>query len=548
MADLMPVVPNAPVAPVAPLGGLQPPRQVVAPVVDNPIEAIDYAITNRDTNQLKSFASKYPDSQIGKTAAELSSNIEKRRDEFAAITKDVNTQTPEGRQAALESYKAVKHNPLMGSALIAMLMGQNDTAFKMITGGAETTKAEYLPVTGRMVYKTANELGQPISVIDAETNQIIPLNEYAKQGGSISSLAETMKMKNLEEQRLNYNKKFVESTAASNARATAAAPQAQLIDTFVNGMDTIRKAGEIPNDLRAKIMGFANRNMSYGQSVSDVRQGLQNWATSKGQDVSADQKARIEAGLDATIPGAKASGGAKLNNDGSVSIGSKTYKSQSDLNQLMDSATSNKNFEEAYSQGQANLLDATQIKMLGADNYTKLMAALDAQKKMIMMNNDLDTKHGQAAYQIPVFANEKMDQAQRAIIQGMQAKFNNEAALAFDEWRNRQVELARAKDPSYVPAPGELEKNFTKTPQYRSLVQDARENTANILSQGYVESKAAGEVGGVGNISQPEKKATGKGVPPAVSPIASGRAAEAVKPPTIDRKKALEEARALHVK
>ena len=123
----------------------------------------------------------------------LAERVKQGQDEYNKLLSKINPNTPEGRLEALKTYKTVRDEPRYGDALMMYMAGDKMGAMQTIMGGKVTTSIEYLKNTGRMIIKKTNALGQPVSVEDAESGQIIPMQEYAKLGGSFSALENTLK-------------------------------------------------------------------------------------------------------------------------------------------------------------------------------------------------------------------------------------------------------------------------------------------------------------------------------------------------------------------
>ena len=541
----VPVAPNVAVPPAAvPVVPVSP-----TPVVDvvqssDPKDRVNNAVASRDPVQLYSFAQQYKNTPEGEAAARLAKQVADGQKQYKEMLAGIDASTPEGRLKALQTYKTVKDNPQLGDALMMYIGGDKKTAMDMITGGRVTTQLEYLPTTGRMVEKKVNALGEPVSVRDVESNTIIPFSEYAKLGGSVSSLDNTLYWKSRQESQ-KYNteafNKANEAHYAINAQSQAKKP---LVDEYLNIMTSFLNNPDIKKEDRAAIAGVASSQVNFAQTVSNSRQILDQFGRTSADKLSSDQRKAFEAGLAGPIGEATGKEGLKIGVNGQITDSAGNNYSVQQLKNLMDTSSVGRQLDRSFAQQQKNLEEQVTIGRLSNEQYIKLKRALDLNNQIQKMNLETEAKHGNPSFTIPTTGAQMMDQAHRPLAQALQEKFNIEVTQAFNDWKRDQMTKAKELDRSYVPEPGELESAFTQTQYYKGKQKEYSTKMVDVINTPYIEQKKSALPAGIGTIGSQQEKTMNQAVAPAVSPSAEGQAQEAARL----KQKALADARKAHTK
>ena len=521
IAQAAPVVPDQQVAQNAAVS----PVPVTQSIIDvKPSDQIDSAVAQKNPVMLNSLAQRFANTPEGQASADLAKRIQAGQKEFADLTKNIDPNTPEGRLAALKTYKTVRDEPRYGDALMMYMAGDKLGAMQSITGGKTETKIEYLPATGRMVIKKVNQLGEPVSVEDAQSGQIIPMQEYAKLGGSVSALENTMYWKTRSTLQDAYTKDFANATKIYNAIDTSATAKAPLVNEYTNIMKEMLNRPDISKEDRQKIAGMVSGQISYAQSLSDARNTLDNFSRTKGQGMSADDKKAIEGAL-GQVGDATGIKGLKIGANNTITDSSNNTWNASKLAQLMDGRTIGKQLDKSYSQNQEALLQATKIGLLSNEDYLKLQRALDLNNQIQKMNVDVATNHGNPLFTVPTTGSSMADQAHRPLAQAMQEQFNIEVSQAFNKWRKQQMEQAvKAGATDYVPEPGELESAFTQTPYYKAKQKEYSKKIVDVINTPYVSATTSNIPAGISSIGGKQEATLNQSMPSVVSPSAAGQA------------------------
>jgi hypothetical protein len=521
-----PAMASAPVVPVAaptqnaqPIAPVSPVPVTEAIVTANPKDQVDSAIANKDPIALDSFSRRYANTPEGQAAADLAKRVKEGQSEFQRIMKDVNPNTPEGRLAALKSYKTSRDEPRYGDALMMYIAGDKLGAMQTITGGKIETKIEYLPSTGRMVEKKINALGEPVSVRDLESDIIIPMQEYAKLGGSVSALENTLYWKSRAAEQTAYTDANIKAGAAYNAIDTAARSKAPLVDRYTNIMEELMKTPDLTPEDRQKIAGFTSGTISDSKSIQDGRDFIDSATRTKGSSLSAEDRKALGLGYG---PISEDQLKRALSANANVSLSDKagnTFSSNT-LLQLMDRSNVGRQLEKSYQQTQENLLEATKIGLFKDKPglYTKLQEALNLSKQIQTINATIAADHGNPLFTVPTTAAAMRDPNQRVLAQAVQEQFNVDVAQEFNAWRKKQLEQAQAVRKDYVPEPGELENAFTQTAWYKNKQKETSQKIVDVINRPYLAAAGTNIPQGMVSITGSDINAMNKGKPGAVSP------------------------------
>ena len=549
--ELLPLAPTNVTAPlpVAPVG-VAPAPISPTPVVDavsqvTPKDRVENAVTNRDDVQLYSFSQQYKNTPEGQAAQRLAQQIQKGKADYDKFLSGIDANTPEGRLKAMQTYKTVKDNPQMGDALMMYIGGDKKTAIDMLTGGRVEDKTEYMTTTGRQVTKKVNALGEVVSITDAETGIVIPKSEYARMGGSISALENTLYWSSRKDTQKFNTEEFNKANAAHNEINAKARAKDPLVNEYLDIMTQFLNNPDIKKEDRAAIAGVFSGQTSFAQSASTARQYFDQFGTSTGDKLNSEQAKAFNAGVGKAIGEATGREGLSAGIDGRITDSSgKTYNIQQ-LKSLMDTSSTGKQLERSFSQQQKNLQEQVTIGRLTNEQFIKLQRALELNTQIQKMNLETEAKHGNPSFTIPTTGAQMMDQAHRPLAQALQEKFNIEVTQAFDAWKQNQMTRARERDRSYVPEPGELESAFTKTDFYKGKQKEYSKRMVDVINTPYIEQKGSALPAGIGTVGPNEQKSIDRqGIPAAVSPSAAGQAEEAAKA----KKAALDAARKKYIK
>jgi len=491
--------------------------QVVAPptpVIDavttaKPKDIIDGALEAGDTKTLQNYALQNPGTSEGEAASRLAGAFEKGSKEAIQFVGDLNTK--EGRIRAAETYK--KDPVRYGDAMIAYIAGDKTTAFNIITGGQIKSEVKFLPDSGRPVEVKTNALGTLVSVTDMQSNIVIPKNEYAALGGSISALENTIYYKNKEANRKYNTEEFNKSNAAMQNIGAASVAKSPLVDEYLGYMKEFMNMPGMTKEDRITALNIASAQVNLSKSLQKTRQILDQFTAGKGSSVDASDRKLLE--------GALGPNGFKIGANNEIVDASGTKVSNQKLDQLMDTQSNNATLDRSYTQQQANLVAAVQAGILSNEQFIKLQRALELSTQIEKINADVATKYGNPVFTVPTASADMLDQAHRGVAQALQEKFNIDAVGLFNVWKKDQLKMARLKEENFVPTPGLLENAFTKTDEYKGLQKKYSKEIKDVINTPYLQRKESAVGQSVNALTNPASQVTANDLQK-TSPIAAG--------------------------
>ena len=466
----------------------------------NPVKEIDNAVAQGDGIALDSFAQRYKNTPEGQAAAELAARVKKGQAEADLIFKGLDPNTPEGRLKALQTYKTVKDEPRYGDALMLYIAGDKVGGVQMIMGGKPETRTEYLRNTGRQLAVTRNALGQLVSVVDQESGQVIPSQEYAKLGGSVSSVESTLKYLQDKATTEFRTKEFNNATKAFNGIDTLAKAKDPILQNYTKLMEEIYDHPTFNMEDYKTFAGFVTGQTEFSRNFGDAKQFIDSASRTKGESLSLENRKALGLKLQGPISPKELE--ERLGASGDVTLkdsAGNTFTANT-LLQAMRSKNVSEGINKNVSQTR-QALEESALATLYKDKpelFNKMKLALELNGQLQALNAQGAVEHGNPLFTVPTTAAGFADPAQKVLAQAVQEKFNIEVTQEFNRWRKKQIELARSTPGAvdFLPEPGELESAFTQTPYYKNKQKEARDEIIRQINRPY----KIGEAPGVSNI------------------------------------------------
>lgn len=463
MAEVQPIAPPtnqlAPVAPTASGVPVIQPQQ--AKTIDQKYEE---AASSRDPAKMMLVAKEAGNNQIGKAAMDAANVMYRTSKEFDDLVNPIaklgGLQTPEGRTKFQDTWKTVKDDPKVGTAIIEALLG-NPNARLFVTGGTVKVNKTF-DDNGNMLEEYVNELGQREKVIDVATQLELTPSEYEKRRGGITSLGETLARKAQTAIQESSVTEFNKQQKASAAYAAAS----DMFDTL--GAEKLRLMGELrgselTDEQRKLIAGFGSGQVGFTQSVTDGQNAFNQYVSSRGQNVDQTLKKSAEAYLQRIIPGAK------FGADGSVTDSQGKTISSSDLENIQKQASKSLSYEQNYTQSKADLAASIVYGSLSNKQKMDLDRVLEIDRMIEAKRAELSKEYGTPSFLVNPSAFAITDQYARGEVQGLMTQFNAQAMAAYQSWKADMLSNYRKGE---VPSPGQLENAFIKTDIYKNLKSD----------------------------------------------------------------------------
>lgn len=467
ISPVAPVMPGVPTASGVPVLQRQTPKTID--------EKYEDAANSRDPAKMMQVAKEAGNNPIGKVAVDAANVMYRTSKEFDNLVNPIakvgGLQTPEGRTKFADTWKTVKDNPQVGSAMLEFLLG-NPNARLLVTGGIVKPTITY-DDAGNQLEEHKNELGQRVKVIDVATQREINPEEYSNRRGGITMLGDTLARK----AQLGVQESNVAEFNKQQKSSAAYAAASDMFDTL--GAEKQRLMGELrgselTDEQRKLIAGMGTRQVGFTQSISDSQNAFNQYVSNRGQNVDQSIKKAAEAHLQRILPGAR------LGADGSVTDSQGKTVSSSDLENLQKSASKNLNYEQNYTQSKADLAASMVYGSLSNKQKMDLDRVLEIDRMIEAKRAELSKEYGSPSFLVNPSAFAITDQYARGEVQGLMTQFNAQAMKAFQSWKN---DMLSNYPKGQVPPPGELENAFVKTDMYKNMKSDFMKQSRDIVSR-----------------------------------------------------------------
>jgi hypothetical protein len=474
MAEVQPIAPPTnEIAPVVPTASGVP---VIQPQEPKSIDQkYEEAATSRDPDKMMLVAKEAGNNPVGRAAMDAANVMYRTSKQFDDLVNPIaklgGLQTPEGRIKFQDTWKTVKDDPKVGTAILEALLG-NPNARLFVTGGTVKVNKTF-DDNGNMLEEHVNELGQREKVIDVATQLEVTPAEYEKRRGGITSLAETLSRKAQTAIQESNVAEFNKQQKGSAANAAAA----DMFDSL--GSEKLRLMGELrgselTDEQRKLIAGVGSRQVGFTQSVTDGQNAFNQYVSSRGQNADQKLTKAAEAYLQRILPGAK------LNANGSVTDSKGNTVSSSDLENIQKQASSSLNYEQNYTQTKADLAASIVYGSLSNSQKMLLDRVLEIDRMVEGKRAELSKEYGTPSFLVNPSAFSITDQYARGEVQGLMTQFNARAIAAYQSWK---TDMLANYGKGEVPAPGQLENAFVKTDIYKNLKTDFMKQSKEILSR-----------------------------------------------------------------
>jgi hypothetical protein len=426
---------------------------------------------------------------LADTAVKIMGGNDTRLSQITApVIKQGGINTPEGRIAAAKVFEDQSDKPQWLRAIGEKLMG-NPNARLFITGGTPKTEITY-DDQGRQLEETRNELGKRLSVKDVGTGQLLTNEEYQLRGGGITDREQALgRIAKKSMQAFN-----VEAANKADVQAMdygAAAPEMRDLASQNTFLHKELMQSNLDPTLKAQIASFTSRQIGDSQSVNNGFNALDQFTRSRGVGMDNQQKAAAKAAAEAL--------GLTLGSDGSITDSKNVKVDRSRLDQLQQSYSSNRNFEQNFTQTKQDAINSGLYGKMTFEQQKTFDQILLNNKRLEQKTSELISKHGTPSFVINPAAPGPFDAFSLGAGQSVLSGFNAMVTEEYAAWRKKQVEDMRAR--GQVPQAGELENAFIRTAKYQQLRRDAEEQSWSIKKQieGYVKASPVSQspVGGM---------------------------------------------------
>lgn len=482
LQDLMPLQPvevqSEPVANVVAQGPL-------SDQMDSFAQQFDDARVNRDPVKAFDLSVKASGTPVGEAAAHTAALYAKGAEDFNKLNAPIENagglQTPEGRKEAIKVFQSTRDNPKYGDALIAILLGQKDAAYRALTGGKEFNKI-VLDQKGMPIKVHTNEAGDLIDVQDIGSGKMLTPEEYQQRGvGKYTSYENT----------LDYKTKGIQTEANAKAWANSQSTNnnwaafGQAIKPVVDRIKTIGNQPwfqELPAEKQSELLRFTGGAIGSASSASKNTSNL-------GQ-LQSMASANEGKAIDKNILSSFGLAGTGWEWKGGMAVNTKTgqSKSISELNQIQNSTNSSNELNNSFKQTQESLATFLKTSGLDANKQAQVLEFLkmsnDVGQEMLRMTRE----HGVPSYLYLPGQMSSVDQKSRVLAQAEQLGAIGDLTQNFAAYANGMKASADKGD--ILPAPAAAESGFTQTPFYKQTVDATKRRMNDIVMSTPVQQSA----------------------------------------------------------
>jgi len=433
---------------------------------------------------LDNLAKNSTNSVVSDIAYEKKKELSMKLNEYERVKQGVysagNVGTPESNIAAANAINKYSHKPQIGQALIASMLGQDATAYKLITGGEQKTQIKW-GKSGDMYYQTVDGFGNPVKTLDAQGNQL-SAQDLQDRGVSYDSFDNTIAGVTSKEM---YKQRAEAANTDQKGNAqffTTFVPQEADVATAYGGLQDLSK---VPADSIREALSIASKNITSAYSGST---NVQKGKTASASTGTTDEKTagakggvtlgtRPDTGEVGTGAAANLAAGASTKNATNLSGGTTN---------LNISGTSRQN-EESSVKKTRELLIAARLKGLDEAQIDKLLYAHQLINKLAQDQDSLKDykKPGFVARLAPQEVGDSIGLLRAELLK---AQYNITQLKQYQPFYNKAIE--GYKNTGMAPAIGEIESNFISDPFHKSINQTYAKAIGSVLRDKSVNEQA----------------------------------------------------------
>ena len=447
-----------------------------------------FAATATDPKQavsaLDNLAKNSTNPVVSDIAYEKKKELSTQLNEYERVKQGVysagDVGTPESNIAAANAINKYSHKPQIGQALIASMLGQDATAYKLITGGEQKTQIKW-GKSGDMYYQTVDGFGNPVKTLDAQGNQL-SAQDLQDRGVSYDSFDNTIAGVTSKEM---YKQRAEAANIDQKGNVqfySTFVPQEADVATAYGGLQDLSK---VPADSIREALSIASKNITSAYSGSTNVQKGKTASASAGTNDEKTAGAKGGVSLGTRPDSGDVGTGASANLAAGASTKNTTNLSGGTTN-LNISGTSRQN-EESSVQKTRELLIAARLKGLDAPQIDKLLYAHQLINKLAQDQASLGDykKPGFVARLAPQEVGDSLGLLKAELLK---AQYNITQLKQYQPFYNKAIE--GYKNTGMAPAIGEIESNFISDPFHKSINQTYAKAIGSVLREKSVNEQA----------------------------------------------------------
>ena len=459
-------------------------------IVNNPMakpeptasEQFDAAVATKDPKSTLAVAQRHAGTDVGFAALKASDVMLKGQREFkdmtAPIEKAGGLGTPEGNIAAAKQGQKYfqQDEPRFRDAFVHWLTGNNAMAQAMLTGGS-VTKSIVTDINGKLIKVSKNQLGDIVDVEDSLGNKLTQ-EEYDKRYVGRQKYEDTLGYLNQKQQQEENIKKLKVSQEVNNANASFQAQAGSKYGEIFDNIGILRKNGvDFSSKEYADLLKFSSNSLGTADSLSKGKttldQAQKDINVKKGQSLTKDEIAALGIGGKDAVLGWKWTERGVTTEDGSKS---KTF---GELKQDQTSENRNNELTRNYQQTKNDLFASEKFKKLNKEDQNRMLSVLENSYQLSKKEAEISSTIGTPTFLVLPSSITIEDQGAAAQIKSIQGMFNSKAMQLYGEYEKKMMR----ESGGIVPNPKELEAGFTRTEEYKKLLETAKQLSDNVLKE-----------------------------------------------------------------
>lgn len=471
---------------------------------DQAAQQFDFVVDSQDPKQILSFAAENVGSPMGEAAVKAADIVSKGHQQFRQMVSPIEeaggAATPEGRIAATKVAQTYfkQDDPKWGQALMYYLTGNDKMGQAIITGGDVST--DIVPdANGKMIAVTKNQLGKIVQAKEIGGG-ILSEQEFQNRAVGRQRYEDLLTFQNQKQQQEANIKALKESEVVNNAYASAFPELGSKYGQLFDALEAV-KSKDLNSKEFADILRFASQSLGSSsqtsQGITILDQAQKNNSVMAGKSLTKDQTAAL--GLPAGIW--------KWTNRGIESEDGKVTKSFDELKQSTSTENKSSEMKNNFEQTQKNLIQSEKFKRLKDSEQKQLLNALELSYQIGSKQMELSSKYGTPTFLVQPSGFDIADKYTMGQVKAVQGMFNAKALELYQQYAKDTLN----RSGGIVPNPKALESGFVRTPEYRELLNSAKQETNRLLKEQTISVDVSFPQGQA--VPAPAKKTEGKAPP-----------------------------------
>lgn len=443
--------------------------------VTTPAQQFDKALAKGDSQSMLDVAKNTFGTPVSDAAVLASKAIKSGDEKLAQVTQPITDAggigTPKGNIAVSKAMTLHKDDPLVGEALVQWLSGNGKYARDLLTGGKIVSEVKP-DINGQMIQVYTNALGKVVRAhaINSETD--MSADEYQNRAVGRSTYENTIGYKVAAQTADINNKKFLDSIENTNNVAATSQVVADLSSRLQSELEPLKNLDIDPKQ-QANLNKWLTSNLSQGNTTSQSKtmmdQVIAGGSSNIGKSLSDSEKISLGLPVKGTFTWGK---------DGVVGATADQGRTYNQLRSGTATGSSGEELNKSFANDRASFAAYLKSSGLSPENQLHYLNAMDLSKQIGATQADMVTNYKRPSF-LPL-PNASTSDEPYALTQAKAVQ--NIAGADLMKAYQKYVNEAKSANPTYPPNPGELEAGFSRSPEYKKIIDDAKKASNDIIT------------------------------------------------------------------